>query len=196
MARWIQKQSEQAGGQFTSQAAGLLATLVGGDTRLADQEIHKLLAYVNYNRPVEAEDVEILTADVAPGDIFALVDALGNQDGRKAMGMLHRLLEQQEPLSIFSMIVRQFRLLLLAREVLDGGGQSGEVASQLGINPWLADKLAAQVRRFSLAGLEAIYHRLLDIDEAVKTGQAPDDLALESLVAALTASPAQAPLPH
>ena len=196
LGRWIQEQAKKAGGQFTQPAADLLASLVAGDTRLADQEIHKLLAYVNYQRPVETDDVESLTADAAQGDIFVMVDALGNQDGRRALGMLHRLLERQEAISIFGMIVRQFRLLLLAREVLDSGGEAEAVARQLRVAPFVADKLVAQARRFTLDDLEAAYHRLLDLDLAVKTSQIPDDLALDTLVAAFTATKARSPASH
>ena len=84
------------------------------------------------------------------------------------------------------MVVRQFRLLLLAREVLDGGGNKADVIRDLKIHPFVADKLLGQVRRFDLHTLEMIYHRLLDLDEAIKTGEIPADLALDTLVAALT----------
>jgi DNA polymerase-3 subunit delta len=159
---------------------------VDSDPRLAEQEIDKLLAYVNYSRPVEPDDVELLTADVGQGNIFALVDALGNQNGKLAMSTLHRLLEQQDPFSIFGMIVRQFRLLLLTREILDRGGGRTEIIKGAHVAPFVADKLIPQARRFSLPALEAIYHQLLDVDERVKTGETPADLALDTLVAALT----------
>jgi DNA polymerase-3 subunit delta len=186
MSKWIQDQARAAGGNFTPQAAALLASLIGEDTRLAYQEILKLVAYVNYVRPVEPEDVEELTVSAIQGDIFVLVDALGNQDGRRAMGMLQRVLEVQDPLSVFGMVVRQFRLLLLAREVLDAGGNERDVARLVKIHPYVAGKVTAQGRQFSIQTLEAVYHRLLDIDEAVKTGQMDSGLALDTLVAAFT----------
>jgi DNA polymerase-3 subunit delta len=186
MSRWIQKQAKTTGGQFTKDAADLLASLVGDDPRLADQEIHKLLAYVNFNRPVEQYDVQALTADSGQGDIFAMVDWLGNQDGRRAMGMLHRLLEQQDAFSIFGMVVRQFRLLLLARDALDRGAQTRDLARVLKVPPFVAEKIEAQARHFSLPALESIYHQLLDLDEAMKTSQMPADLVLDSLVVGLT----------
>ena len=104
------------------------------------------------------------------------------------MNMLHRLLEQQDPIPIFGMVVRQFRLLLLTREILDSGGNRGEVARRLRVPPFVADKLVIQSRRFTIPVLEEIYHRLLDVDEAIKTGKVPGDLALDTLVAALTQS--------
>jgi len=189
MARRIQEQAQQAGGAFSPQAAaGLLASLVDGDPRLADQEIQKLLAYVNYSRPVETDDVETLTVDVGQGNIFTLVDALGNRDGRKAIGMLQRLQEQQDTFSIFGMVVRQFRLLLLTREMLDHGDSKGDIMKGLRVPSFVADKLIFQARRFTLPALESIYHYLLEIDEGIKTGKMPAALALDTLVAALTDS--------
>jgi DNA polymerase-3 subunit delta len=112
---------------------------------------------------------------------------MGNQNSKRAMGMLHRLLEQQDALSIYGMVVRQFRLLLLTRETLDRGGQKNDVIQDLKVAPFVADKLISQVRHFSLPDVEAIYRRLLDIDEAMKTSQVPGELALETLVAVLSA---------
>ena len=192
-AEWsqrIQAIARKAGGQFTPAAAEMLAGLVDGDLRLAAQETQKLLAYVNYSRPVDVDDVQMLTADVGQGDIFAMVDALGSRDGRKALGMLQRLLDYQDYFSIFGMVVRQFRMLLLARGIMDRGGGKDEIVHGLKLygNSWLADRLMLQARRFTLSDIRAIYRRLLELDLAVKTSQMPGDLALETLVASLTAS--------
>jgi DNA polymerase III subunit delta len=188
LVRQIQDQAKAAGGQINSQAAALLASLVGEDPRLADQEVHKLLAYVNYSRTIQPDDVEALTADVWQGDIFILVDALGNQDGRKAQAMLHRLLETQDAPSIFSMVVRQFRLLLQARELLDNGKRADDVRIELKIHKFVAEKVTSQARHFTLPVLERVYHRLLEMDEAIKTSQVEGDLALDTLVADFTQS--------
>jgi DNA polymerase-3 subunit delta len=103
---------------------------------------------------------------------------------------LQRLLEQQDPYSTFGMIVRQFRLLLQARQVLDRGGQRGDLLRALGVAPFVVDKLIGQARHFSLPDLEAIYHRLLNLDVTIKTSQSPPELALTTFVAAFTTSPA------
>lgn len=183
---WIQQKAKARGGGISLPAAQLLASLVGDDPRLADQELVKLMAYVNYKRQIEPEDVQALTVDVAHGDIFAMVDALGSGDGRKATGMLLRLLEEQDPFSIFGMVVRQFRLLLLAREVLDAGGNTGDVGRVLKTPSFVAEKMTAQARHFTLPVLETVYRRLLELDEMIKTSQIDSDLALHTFVATLT----------
>jgi DNA polymerase-3 subunit delta len=121
------------------------------------------------------------------GNIFSLVDALGNRNGQQAMKMFHHLLAEQDALQIFGMIVRQFRLLLLAREILDDGGNVDEIAHQLKVQPFLAQKLAVQARRFSLPGLETIYRLLSEIDVASKSGEIEASLAIDTLIADLTA---------
>lgn len=190
----LQELARKGDGQIAPDAASLLATLVDGDPRMAEQEIQKLLAYVNYRRSIGVEDVQAVTADANQGNIFALVDALVNRDGRKAIDMLQRLLEYQDYFGVFGMVVRQFRQLLVTRDILEHGGGRNDITRELRVGPYAADKLLAQARRFQTPDLERIYHCLLEVDEAVKTSQMPDNLALETFVVALTAAPEQAHL--
>ena len=163
-----------------------MAHLVNDNPRQAEQEIHKLLAYVNYQRAVETDDVQNLTTDSSQGDIFAMVDALSAKDGRKALQVLHKLLEEEDPRGIFPMIIRQFRLLILAREILDDQGPGANFARLMGVHPFVADKTVRQASQFSLPVLEAVYRRLLEMDEALKTSQVEGDIALDTLVASFT----------
>jgi DNA polymerase-3 subunit delta len=86
-----------------------------------------------------------------------------------------------------AMIVRQFRLLLLAREILDQGGLAKEVRSRLKLRTdFEAGKITEQARGFSLPTLEGVYRSLLDIDEAIKSGRIEDEVALDGMVAGFT----------
>ena len=185
MAGWIVNEAKRQGGAIEPRAAARLAELAGADPRQAAQEIAKLLAYVNWARAVTLEDVGAVSLATAEPDIFAMVDALAVGDGRTAQRLLHRLIENDDPFSVWGMVVRQFRLLLLAREVLDGGGGKDQVTHALAAHPYVGEKVTGQARRFNLAALEAIHHRLLGIDEAAKTGQVPLELALDGLVVEL-----------
>lgn len=186
MARWIQNKAKELGGEFNPQAAGLLASYVNDDPRLATQEIEKLLAYSNYNRPVNPDDVENLTPFAGESNVFDMVDALGHKNGQKALRLLHNLLEDDDPLRLYGMIIRQFRLLLLTREMLDRGHPGAEIAKVLKTHPFVVGKLMGQVHNFSIETLEAIYHKLLEVDESIKTGQIEAEVALDTLVTALT----------
>jgi DNA polymerase-3 subunit delta len=183
-ARWLAERAHHLGGEIDSRAAYHLAELVANDPRLADQELAKLLDYVDRQRPIELADVERLTPFGGQSNVFAMVDAVGLQDGKQALAHLHRLLEDEPALYALAMIARQFRLLVLAREAIDSGL---DPRNTLGVHPYVAGKIAAQARRFSLPQLESIHRRLLEVDVAIKTGQAEDSIALDGLIAELTA---------
>jgi len=183
MPGWIVNEAQKQGGKIEPPAAARLAEMVGEDTRQGAQEVTKLLTYVNYAHAIGMEDVEAVSIVNTQGDVFALVDALGAGNGRLAQKMLRELLEQDEPFSIFGMVVRQFRLLIIAREVLDEGGTLASVTEALGAHPYVAEKIFNQARAFRMEALEAIYHRLLQMDEDAKTSQVPLDLALNMFIA-------------
>ncbi len=186
MVRWIQDYVKKLGGQITTQAAFLLAGQVGEDTRLASQEAAKLLTYANFTRPVDVDDVEHLTPLTARTGDFELVNAIRDRDLRKAQALLHRSLQESEPLQIFHSIVYQVRLLIIARESLDEHTTYDDIPKSLKISYYPAKLALDSVPRFSRDFLDMIYHRLLDFDEAIKTGQIDADLALDLLIIDLT----------
>lgn len=187
LAKWVQEYAREQGGEIDFQAAQLLAEMAGDEPLMAATEVDKLLAYVNYTRTVDVEDVDGLsTFGGGRGDYFKFVDALAAGNGRAAMDMLQRLMDEQEPLQLFFSLVGQFRLLVQVREIYEDGGLAGTVEKQLGLHPYRAQKLYAQAKALSMGSLESIFHRLAEYDVQIKTGQIDADLALETLVAALT----------
>lgn len=179
---WIRRRCQEHGGQIEPAAAQLLAEWVSDDQHLADREIIKLLDYVDRQRPVEVQDVELLTPFRGQEDIFAMVDAVGQRNGKEALARLHRLLENEDARYAFAMTIRQFRLILQAREAIQNG-LSPQAA--LDTSAFVAKKAAAQAKNFSLTDLEKIYRHLLEIDLASKSGGMDLDVALDTLVASL-----------
>jgi DNA polymerase III subunit delta len=186
MSGWIVNETKNQSGQIEPRAAEMLKEMVGVDTRQAGMEIAKLLAYVNWKRAINSQDVEEVCIVTSQQSVFDFVDALANGNGKSAQHLLHRLLENEEAFSLWGMVVRQFRLLIQAREILDGRGNKDDVARALGVHPFVAEKTTQQAARFSIESLESIYHKLLSIDEGVKTSQVTLDLAMDTLVVELT----------
>jgi DNA polymerase-3 subunit delta len=185
MAGWMMNEAKNQSGQLEPRAAARLAEMVGTDTRQAGMEIAKLLAYVNWARPVKIEDVEAVSIVTAEVDIFTLVDALANGQTGEAQKLLHRMLENEEAFALWGMVIRQFRLLLQAREVIDARGMVPDVQEALGVHPFVAEKVYGQAKRIPMTVLENIYHQLLLMDESAKNGQVALDLALDMFVGEL-----------
>jgi len=186
MPAWIRKEAERQGGKLTQAAAVALAGHIGNEPAQASLEIAKLLTYVDFARPVEVEDVDELTAGGSQVDVFKMVEAIADGDAANALRMLHSLLEKREATELFSLIARQFRQLVTVRDILDEGGNEAQVGSELHLFSKAAQNMARQARRFSMADLAAIYHRLVEIDEAAKTSQAPLEVALDTFIAELS----------
>ncbi len=185
MPGWIISEARRQDGAIEPPAASRLAEMTGVDTRQAGMEVAKLLAYVDWSRPIALADVEAVSITTAEPDVFSLVDAMGTGHAAAAQKLLHRLLEEQDAMSLWGMVIRQFRLLLQAREVIDAHGMIPDVQEALGVHPYVAEKVHAQARNFTLPVLETIYHRLLLMDEASKTGRMPLEISLDLLVADL-----------
>lgn len=171
-------------------AASAIASIVNQDLLRADNELHKLACYVDGERPIDESDVAALCPYVPEADIFKLVDALAQGHGEQATRLVHQSLhdDPRDPgFRLFAMFVRQFRLLLMTRDHLDGGGGAGReaVAAALGVHPFVAGKLAAQARRFDIHQLDAILKRLQRYDQDMKTGRIAPRLALDLLVTSL-----------
>jgi DNA polymerase-3 subunit delta len=185
MAGWVQKRARESGGEFSGPAAEKLLSQAGDDVRVLDLEIQKLLTYVGDRQSVTEEDVLKLTPYSKDGDIFELVDAIGNKDRSRAERVYHRLLKDEDPAGIFGMVVRQFRLLLLGKEILTNRGAERDLIKILNIKPFVGRKIASQAGRFRLADLEWIYHRLLEIDLSAKSSDMDVDLGVDLLIVEL-----------
>jgi len=184
---WILKRAkDEYKVEIEPRAATALASVIGDDLRRADNELIKLASYVNGERAINERDVAALTPYVAEADLFAMVDALAEGRGQAALTLVHRLLADKEDVfGLYGMIVRQFRLLLLAKEYLVSGGSPGGIADAIKVHSFVAQKLAKQTRAFSLEQLESIYRTLADNDLKMKTGRIEPELALDMLIASL-----------
>jgi len=184
---WVEARAQAKGGQITRDTTHELIRIVGDDLRLLDQELEKLIAYTAGERAIRPDDVRLLVPEARQANIFHMVDALGQGNGRRAMALLHRLLDEgAAPLYVLAMIVRQYRLLLQVKDLVAQGFRPQAIARELKLPHFVVDKMLRQARRYSLPQLETIYERLLETDLAIKTGEMEPVLALDVLVAELS----------
>jgi DNA polymerase III delta subunit len=81
------------------------------------------------------------------------------------------------------MVVRQYRLIIQAREMMTANLSTQEIGQRLGVtSEFVLQRILDQAQRYSLSRLKAVYRRLLEADVGVKRGQYDEGLALELLV--------------
>lgn len=180
---WIIQRAKNSGVTITPEAATLLADFIGNQLRLLANEIDKLATYVGTGATITAEDVRLLSAQVQEARIFDLTDAMAQRNRKQALDILHDLLADGEPpLKLISTITTQVRSLLLVKELSQQGMRGAQIASTIGIAPFVADKALRQVGKFTPAQLESAYRQLLATDAALKRSRMTPEMALDLLV--------------
>lgn len=185
-AGWIVGRAEAAGARIDADAARALAAATGSDLWRAAAELDKLIHYAQGGAVTRAMVHELVRSDFEDS-IFNLIDAISSRQKARAIALLRGHLESGEhELGILAMLARQFRILLLVREILDTDPRASKdaVASALSIHPFVAQKSIAQARAYATADLEAIYHRLVSMDYEIKNGVS-GELLLDTFIASL-----------
>lgn len=185
--KWIREQVAERNGRIHPHAVQLLAANVGSNLEILSHELDKLVLYKGVDTEITSTDVTLLSPYAAEASIFELVDALGSRNSKRASLLLQqKFSEGADPFYLFTMIVRQFRLLIQVKELADAGKRPPAIGQELKLHSFVTGKLYQQSQGFSLPQLEQIYHHLLDIDVGSKTGRQELPTALGLLVAGLT----------
>lgn len=185
VAAWLNMEMRHAGLNISQEAARFLADCVGTDLGVLNQAVEKLLLYVGERKLVELADVEKAVANTAQRSVFDLTNAIGAKNVPQALRLLDRLLDQGEELiKAFALIVRHFRLLAKAREILEksGGNAGPDFARQLKVHPFFAKDYAVQSKRFKKNGWKKCFETLFACDRALKSSRNPKQIVLEKLI--------------
>jgi DNA polymerase-3 subunit delta len=185
LARWVERRAQGKGARLGPGVADDLATFIGPDLRRIDNELEKLALYTG-GRAITREDVRRLVPYAQEAGIFAMVDALALRQTAQALRLLTQLHnEGAHPLYLLTMIVRQYRILLQVKGLMEQGLDRETIATRLGLHPFPTGKAMAQAQHYRFDQLVNIYDRLLATDVAIKTGQMEALLALNVLVVEL-----------
>ncbi|MBM4370349.1 MAG: DNA polymerase III subunit delta [Deltaproteobacteria bacterium] len=180
-------------------ACRYLAEALGTSTADLLTEVRRLVLYLGERRELTLADVEGRVADTRSHTVFEFVDALAQRDAARALRVLERLLEgriqsdrktdaQGVPLILVSLVHRQVRSMLLARSLVkDHGLDPSQLARELGVPPFVAQKTLRQARAVPPEQLQHALDLLAELDLRLKGSSLPDRALLEGLVFRLCA---------
>jgi DNA polymerase-3 subunit delta len=190
--RWIADQFKLHGTTAEPEACRLLADLVGDDLYELAGEVEKLATWSDGQALTEA-DVEQLVAPRASSPPWNLTDAWGARDVGGVLRAAERMLDRTgDPVSrtiprIVGSLTKHVRNARAAQLLEEEGLSSQEAAARLGLKPFPAQKLYAQVRNFSAGELADAVIRLAELDHALKGGsRLANELELERTLVAIT----------
>jgi DNA polymerase III delta subunit len=102
-----------------------------------------------------------------------------------AIAFTRRLLQDEAPLLMLSILAGQWRKMLRYRTLVDGGATAAQASSALDLPPFAAARVTDAAKRRTAAQLIAGLTWCLETDAAVKGGTLAPALAMERLVGVL-----------
>ena len=183
LLQWIAGSVRRENKQVTEQVIRFFLTKVGTDMENIQRELEKLFCYTLDKSEITAQDVEEICTTQITNQIFDMVNAVAEKQQRKALDYYYDLVALKEPpMRILFLLTRQFRLLLEVKDMDKRGYPRKEIASKVGLHPFVVGKYQEQARAFSSKALREIIEDSVDMEEAVKTGRLSDMLGVELFI--------------
>jgi len=186
LSQWVVKRASVHGVDIEPRAAAALADAVGRQPMVLDSELRKL-ALSRDGQRIRHEDVQRMVAYVREATIFQAVDAVVEARTGDAIRMVRQIVDGGQPASyVITMIARQVRLLLLAKELRSQRVTPGEIGQRLKLPGFAVDRTRRQEARLPYERLTRMHRQLIDADLAMKTTGVDEQLALDLLIAEMS----------
>ncbi len=171
LKKWISTEIVLRGCTVEPRAIDMLIMRVGNESWALINEINKLCGY-KIGDKIIISDVALLVVDRVNLNIFDLIDAISNQSKTRSFQLLYRDLENaRDPYYILTMIIYQFRNLIIIKDLVDRGFTQKDIAKKAGIHPFVVSKAMKSLSGYNADQIREIYAKLLEIDINAKQGK-------------------------
>lgn len=168
---WVVKRVLINEGQIDFQSANYLIATVGNDLWSLEKEIQKLCLYAR-GKIINKEMIDELVTGNIEESIFNLTDQMAKKNQAGVLNTIKKLEEQgEEAPFIFSMIARQFRLMLEIKSLSEMRLSENAIAGKMGVHPFVVTNTVRQCKNFTYGQLKSGLQKLLEIDRALKSGR-------------------------
>ncbi len=182
LSKWIVSKLSADGKKISPRTIAYLLTRVGTDMSNLVNEMEKLICYTEGRAEITEGDVDAVCANWLTSRIFEMTDAIVVKNQKKAMDIYYDLLAlKTAPEQILALIARQFNLLLITKELVDKG-KGGEVASAIGLPPFIASKYVGWAKGYSRQDIKDSLDLCLESDAAVKSGKLDHTISVEMII--------------
>lgn len=183
LKRWVQSILKKEGKTMSDSDILYFLNKVGTDMENIQKELEKLVCYALSRQTIGREDIDAVCVTQITNHIFDMVSAVSDKNQRRALDLYYELLALKEPpMRILFLLVRQYRILFHVKALAQQGFGKKEIASKVGLHPFVAGKYMDQSKRFSMRKLRSVMEEGAQIEQNVKTGLLSDTLAVELFI--------------
>jgi DNA polymerase-3 subunit delta len=183
---WVESHLIEAGFQYSADASRLIATWFGGDQGRLAGLLATLTSTYGEGAKLSRSDIEVFLGEagsVAPWD---LTDAIDGGDVKKALVMLHRMMNDGDSKQFLILALLSNRYAQMMK--IDGRGvrSAADAVTILGGKEFTAKKVLEQYQRLGSAGISRAISLLATADVDLRGGKDWEpELVMEVLVARL-----------
>jgi DNA polymerase III subunit delta len=190
LSDWMEAEFKKRDAVINKDALQLLLDLQGADLWRQNNEIEKLTHFKAAQRRANGAMMLITREDVLSAgilenelEIFSLVDAVSAKDKARALNGLEDFFRSgNKNQSLLPLLIRQFKILLLAKEMVDSGISSYKISSELKLPSFVVQKAVVQSRKYTPELLKKIFNSLVHMDYELKSGANSLPASLDILV--------------
>ena len=183
LTAWIKQRFKSVGNVIDNDAVDLLTDIEGNDMLTLNNDIEKLILYCGDRKRITLKDVGMVSSSMRNVSVFEVVNAIIERKVKDAVSFLKKAIEDGEPpVRIFYFIVREFRMMLKARVLIDAGRSPEEAAKAAGIPPFKIREFSQRINKFSKRDLSCIFEKLIGIDAQLKGGALKPEFVLEDFI--------------
>jgi DNA polymerase-3 subunit delta len=181
MQSWVIQRLQKNGMNIDAQAASLLILYCGEDIVRINGELKKL--QLLDRESISTADIQKFVSPTPEGKIFQSLDLMGKASRQETLRSFEKLFQTgQDPMMVFFMLVRQVRLLLQMRSLLDRNMPRPALQKKMKLAPFQVGMLSKQAETFRFDQLRKAYSRLSKMDFKIKTGRIPSSSQGEELL--------------
>lgn len=148
---------------------------------LLESELDKIALYAKGNTITRKDLLDIMSA-MPEVSVFTMIEAISQKQVATALKMLEEQFAAGEnAIKLLSLLSRQVRHLWRGKELNQRGLDARQVAEQLGVPPFVGEKIVRQARGFTLDRLKATQVALAEADRDLKCSRA-DKYVLERII--------------
>jgi DNA polymerase-3 subunit delta len=163
--QWIEKTAELLGYSINPVSSSLLADYLGNDLGKIHNELEKLAINMEPGSTITENEIEQNIGISKDFNIFELQSALVKKDALKAYRIVQyfEANPREHPLQMISVMLHNYFLKVFLYHHIRGAKQ-GEIAAELGVNPYFVKDYAQASKVFSVSMIRNILSQIRILD--------------------------------
>ena len=145
-------------------------------------ELDKIFLYYKEPQEILYEDLNNIISKTIDDNNFRFVDLVIDKNINSLKVLNDLKMQKVEPLILLSLIAREYRLMLIAKDMYQNNINKLKIAKELKLQDWQIDKIITRSYNYSYKELEDALISLNDLDFNIKRGNVDKYLGLELFI--------------